>query len=261
MRTIFFCLLFSSVAIADEIYKYESNGKEIEVNSNGNGCTAPETRNGIVRIDCSRLDGPRYFFDESTREIISICPFWGCDILKDNEQNQTCKTECPPKQWPIEISDCDNQVVEGILGTWRLESTLTPSGLSRTHGGWSMTIADDSVLFDFQEVVQFKRSYAVVEKDNRYYKLELEDESEEIETINIKLMPCGLMIEPKAVCSAFCKNLHSEFSEEDRRAILSIVAVGFDDSMIEEFIKRSLEESHQQPFFSNHSFFREVITN
>jgi len=260
MRTLFCCFLVSSIAIADETYTVELVGEDIDVTSINASCTAPQTRNGIVRINCSILDGPVYFFDESTNKIISICPFWGCDLLDDDEQRQTCRTECPPKQWPIEVPNCDNQVVESILGTWRLESSLLPSGLSRTHGGWSMTIADDSVLFDFQEVVQFNRSYAVVENKNRHYVLELKDESGETDTITIKLMQCGLMVEPKAVCSAFCKNLHNEFSEEDRRAILRLLLVGFDDSKIEEFIKMSFEEP-QQPFFSNHSFFREVISN
>ncbi len=261
MRTLLCCLLVSSVAIADEIYTVKRGGEVIDVTSI-HRCFPPQTRNGIVRINCSAFDGPVYFFDESTRENISICPFWGCDLLDDDEKKQTCRTECPPKQWPLEVPDCDKQFVESILGTWRLESTVSPGGLAKNHGGWSMTIAADSMLFDFYKIVQIERSFAVIHNKNRQYILEQKDETGETETINIKLMPCGLMVDSEAVCSAFCENFLDEFSEEDRRIIiLKLLSDAFDDSTVEEIIKRSAEERGQHPVFQNHSFFREVITD
>lgn len=219
-------------------------------------CLPPETRNGIVRINCSNIEGGVYFYDESTGETISVCT--RCNWLKDDKMKHACKTECPPKEWPLEIPNCDNQVAESILGTWRLDSHLVLGVFGPiSHDGWSITITDHAMLFDFHGIVQFERSIAVVDTNNRHVVLELQDDSGETDTVTIRFMPCGLMFKPDTECSAFCKNLNSEFSKEDYRAISKLTGHYLDDATIEKII----EQAPRRPFFSGRDYFREVISN
>ena len=251
-----------SLAVADEVFTVEHDGELIDVSSSNIHCLPPEARNGIVRINCSMFDGPVYFFDELTKDNISICTFWGCGLLRDDEEREACKTKCPPKRWPIEIPDCDSQVVEGIEGTWRHDLNVSPGGLSPVRRGSSMTFTTDSVIFNYYEIVKIKRSYSIVESENRQYILELKDQQGESERLNIKLMPCGLEVKSKDGCSAFCQNVRDDISEEDfREIVIKVLSGGSDDSLIEAVLQQPAEVWRQQSIFPKHSFFREVITD
>src|SRR5262245_621624 len=61
------------------------NGDLISVRRES-GCLPPLTRGGLIKVDCTLLDGPAYYFDESTRRMVEPCSFWFADSVR-----------CPPK--------------------------------------------------------------------------------------------------------------------------------------------------------------------
>jgi hypothetical protein len=234
------------------------NGESYDVTAMP-GCLPPEIKNGMAQINCSLSDGPVYYFDESTREIVQICSW-----LSDAEN-------CPPRQWPIEAPGCDGRVSTDILGTWRLSSYAGPSGFSPVggrgpsgawpnDGGWSMTIAADSIAFDIYESAQIERPYAVVAQDDQRYVLELRDDFGETETIDIELAPCGLVVEAEAACTSFCQNMHNDVPFETvREIVLKLTAGRLDDDLVEEMLSRASDTTQRRSFFPVRSYFRQVI--
>jgi len=58
----------------------------------------PMFRNGIIYLDCgSAVDGPSYYFDEISGALISTCG--GACMAPDPDQEEICKTLCPPPGW------------------------------------------------------------------------------------------------------------------------------------------------------------------
>ena len=60
--------------------------------------TNPAFRNGIIYLDCgAAVDGPAYYFDEASGALISTCG--GACMTPDPEQQEICRTLCPPPGW------------------------------------------------------------------------------------------------------------------------------------------------------------------
>jgi hypothetical protein len=54
--------------------------------------------NGIVSVDCrSSTDGPLYYYDEDTVELINCCG--GCCFTPDPAKAEDCRLNCPPPAW------------------------------------------------------------------------------------------------------------------------------------------------------------------
>ncbi|HLF11701.1 MAG TPA: hypothetical protein VJA26_10850 [Gammaproteobacteria bacterium] len=221
------------------------------------GCLPPVSRGGVIKVDCTLDDGPAHYFDESTRAMIESCSFWFADPKR-----------CPPKRWPLDLPGCDGTVPEGITGTWRFYASPAASGFSPTTGGWTMTLAEGSMSFDFYGTVQIERSYTVVQQSDRRYALEIRDDSSATTAIDIELAPCGILVEANAVCDAFCENIASEFGAPTDAQLRAIVANSLGDRVDEDTLERILETAREleqrqgqqpQPLFPERAYFREVI--
>lgn len=57
--------------------------------------------NGIVLVVCYVPEGPSYYFDEDTVEVISACG-GACVFETDEAQREVCATLCPPPAWTCE---------------------------------------------------------------------------------------------------------------------------------------------------------------
>jgi hypothetical protein len=58
----------------------------------------PEFRNNIIFFDCgAAVDGPAYYFNAASGSLISTCG--GACMAPDPEQQQVCRTLCPPPGW------------------------------------------------------------------------------------------------------------------------------------------------------------------
>lgn len=67
-----------------------------EDHSGGLDCTEVARCNGIVKVDCqSAVDGPLFYFDEASHEVISTCG-GACFVPMDPQQQEVCRTLCPP---------------------------------------------------------------------------------------------------------------------------------------------------------------------
>ena len=56
---------------------------------------------GIGKINCgAELDGPLYYYDLQSEEIISVCG--GACMAPDDEQKIVCQTMCPPAEFICE---------------------------------------------------------------------------------------------------------------------------------------------------------------
>jgi hypothetical protein len=214
----------------------------------------PVSSGGVIKVDCTPLDGPAHYFDESTRAMIESCSFWFADPKR-----------CPPKQWPLDLPDCDGTVPQGITGIWRFYAIPAASGFFPTTGGWTMTLAEGSMSFDFYGTVPAERSYTVVEQSDRRYALEISDDSSATTAIDIELAPCGILVEANAVCDAFCENIGGEVGAPTDAQLRSMVANSFGDSVDEDTLERILEtirESEQpqqpQPLFPARAYFRDL---
>ena len=64
-------------------------------------CDAIEYCNDVGRLDCgSKVDGPLYYFNMHSEEIISVCG--GACFNPGEDQQLVCETMCPPPQWSCE---------------------------------------------------------------------------------------------------------------------------------------------------------------
>ena len=220
------------------------------------GCGPPVSRGGTIQIDCTILDGPVYYFDESTREFIEVCSFWFPDPRR-----------CPPKQWPIEVADCDGAIPPGISGTWRFHATPTFRGFRPSDGGWTMTITEASILFDFYGFSQVERSYSVTHSDDLRYEVELQDESSETRVLRIEPGPCGFFVESDAECDEFCRNLAEELGtptdEELREVVTRSLGEKLDVTQLEWVLSHLPNEAERrqrdpQPLFPERAYFLKV---
>jgi len=213
------------------------------------GCSPPEHRAGLIKVDCTLLDGPAYYFDGATGELLETCSIW-----------VSAPRRCPPKQWPIDIPGCDGQVSGSIVGTWRLYAVPTAGGFSLVSGGWSFTLTDDLMRFDLGGDRQLERSYKVLEQGDQRYTLEIQDEDSARTVIDVELAPCGLIIESAAVCDEFCQNMASPTgvpSDEQIREIARLIVGEQNEESVDGFaasIRASIEQG-PQPRFEARAFF------
>jgi hypothetical protein len=69
-----------------------------EERSRGGHCEETGRCHGIVQVDCgAAVDGPLYYFDEDSVEVISVCG--GACFTNDPVQLELCRTMCPPPAW------------------------------------------------------------------------------------------------------------------------------------------------------------------
>jgi hypothetical protein len=224
------------------------NGDLVPV-GRGSGCLPPQTKNGLIKVDCTPFDGPAHYFDASTREMVESCSFWFPDAKR-----------CPPKGWPVDVPGCDGEVPPRITGTWRFYAMPSAGGFYSVADGWTMTLADESIIFRFGDFGQVERSYGVTEQGNQTYSLEIRDAQAARMLVNIELAPCGLFIDSEGVCDAFCENLADQVgvpSDEQIRNIAKRMGGGQDDEALERIvgaIRESIEQG-PQPIFPERSFF------
>jgi hypothetical protein len=170
------------------------------------GCAPPLSRNGVIQVDCPSLndDGVVYYFDEATRAIIEQCVAFRGDPRR-----------CPPPQWPIEGQSCDGTVPPSITGTWRFYALPGTDGFYPLVGGWTMTLREGSMLFDFPGLARLVRSYTSVAASDGRYTLEIKDARAATTAINVQLAQCGMLVEGAGVCDGFCRNVAAEFGIAD----------------------------------------------
>lgn len=231
---------------ADAAFVIEQNGERIDLTKLPECSGPPERRNGVVKIDCSVLDGPVHYFDESTHELIQTCSIWGRDEA------------CPPERWPVETADCENQATNGISGTWRLHSIASAHGYSQQPDGWAISISADSMIFEFREGFRLVRSYAIASRDERRYRLELRDGRGMTETIGIDLLECGFLVDSGEECGRFCENFRNDVLSDGRREeFLALIGDQFGAAEAD----RLLEALLQQPIFIDRSYYQHVVSD
>ena len=65
---------------------------------------------GFVAPPGPTIEGPSYYFSESTRKLISACGM-ACWVGEDRRRkNETCESQCPPPEW--RASGCDGKYRE-----------------------------------------------------------------------------------------------------------------------------------------------------
>ena len=72
--------------------------KATKVDLSAQYCSKPTYCGEMGRLDCnSAADGPLYYFDKATKDIISTCG--GACMMVDGPNAQMCQTQCPPPEW------------------------------------------------------------------------------------------------------------------------------------------------------------------
>lgn len=197
------------------------------------GCAPPLSRGGLIQVDCAGLDdGVVYYFDESTRAMIEVCGTWFDD-----------QKLCPPPQWPIEVPDCDGAVPENITGAWRFYALPGSDGFYPVTAGWTMTLDENSLWFDFYGVAQVARSYTGVVTGDRRYALEIKDARSATTAIQVELAQCGMIVEADGVCDAFCENLADEIGTPTEQDLRTVVRRALGDNVDEATVDRILADA------------------
>lgn len=212
------------------------------------GCQPPVTKGGLIKVDCTMLDGPAHYFDQATRAMVESCSFWFTDAKR-----------CPPKAWTVDVPGCDGEIPERITGAWRFYAVPTAGGFAPVDAGWTMTLVEQSITFAFTGFAQVERSYTVLEQDNQRYSLELRDDRAATSRVYFELAPCGLFVEAEPTCDAYCENFADEFevpSEEQIRDIARQMAGGQDGALMEQIVATIRESiANPQPIFPERAFF------
>ena len=89
-------IVLTIIAVSGAVFYFwdKSSVSFLDVKSLGLSCEVERTCNGIIGVDCnSDVDGPYYYIDEKTGQIISKCGGY-CEV--------GC-TNCPPKEWSCEM--------------------------------------------------------------------------------------------------------------------------------------------------------------
>jgi hypothetical protein len=224
------------------------SGEVIPINR-GSGCLPPQKRGGLIKVDCTPLDGPAHYFDESTRTMVESCSFWFPDPKR-----------CPPKPWPVDVPGCDAELPLSITGTWRYFALPSAGGFSSVDRGWTMTLDGRSITFDFGGFAKIERSYSVVQGDKQRYSLEMRDDRSAKTLVDFELAPCGLFIESEGICDAFCENLADELgvpTDDQIRDIAQQIGGGQDEKSLEQIVATIRESIEQgpQPIFPKRAFF------
>jgi hypothetical protein len=242
------------VGSADTLAIEMPDGERISVARKA-GCSPPVSRGGVIKVDCTPTDGPAHYFDESTGAMIESCSFWFPDPKR-----------CPPNRWPVEVQGCDGAVPQDITGTWRFHALPSAGGFSSVNGGWTMTLADGSISFDFPAFAQVVRSYTVIDRRDRRYTVEVEDAAAATTTLDIELAACGMLVEANAGCDAFCENMASEVGTPTEEQLRAMLAKSLPESVDEATLARIVESAKSQqrqdprPLFPERAFFR-AVTN
>jgi hypothetical protein len=244
------------VGASDDLAIELPNGEVIPI-ARRNACSPPVSRGGVIQVDCTALDGPAYYFDESTRAMIETCSFWFPEPKR-----------CPPKAWPIDVSGCDGTVPQDIEGTWRLYAVPGSSGFSPMNGGWTMTLSEETVRFDFYGTAEVERAYKIIDRDDQRFSVELRDDLSDTAAIDIELAPCGLFVEADPRCNAFCdtfaKELGTPTDEQLREIVAQSLGDGASETALEEILRGIPDEAERrqqrpQPVFPERAFFRNVV--
>lgn len=62
----------------------------------GGNCTAGDSCEGVLYVSCQpELDGPSYYVDLTTEEVISACG----GTCRGPRAQERCQKQCPPPQW------------------------------------------------------------------------------------------------------------------------------------------------------------------
>ena len=88
---------------AGESNKSSQGEKKLISDIDQTNCSDIKYCGDIGELNCgAEVDGPLYYFDKQTEEIISTCG--GACWRPDEEQQVVCETLCPPPSW-----DCNNE--------------------------------------------------------------------------------------------------------------------------------------------------------
>jgi hypothetical protein len=123
-----------------------------------------------------------------------------------------------------------------------------------------MTLAGQSITFDFGGFAQVERSYSVLRRDDRRYSLEMRDDRFAKTLVDFELAPCGLFIESEGICDAFCENIADELgvpTDDQIRDIAQRIGGGQDEKSLEQIVATIRESIEQgpQPLFPKRAFF------
>jgi hypothetical protein len=176
----------------------------------------------------------------------------------------------PPAQSvePIELRICDAlfdlgeaATPQGITGPWPQYALSTADGFVGVEGGLTMTLADESITFNFDDSARVERSYAVLEQNNQRYSLEIRDDRSARTLVDIELVPCGLLVESKGTCDSFCENLDEELGppteEEIRHMARRLTDSGTfaTEERAIEAIRETIERGPPPPIFDEKALF------
>lgn len=214
-----------------------------------NGCIPPMTKGGLIKIDCTMLDGPAYYFDASTRAMIESCSFWSPEAKR-----------CPPKGWPVDVPGCDAELPQSITGSWRLYALPGAGGFSKLDNGWTMTLNGEAITFAVNGRATLQRSYEVLERRDGRYSLEISDARSARTRIDLELAPCGLFVESEEFCDAFCKNFAAEVgvpTEQEIREVARRITGEPNGESLERIVAalRQSVEQGPRPLFLERAFF------
>lgn len=162
---------------------------------------------------------------------------------------------------------CDNEVPNGIQGTWRTDkhwtlreragnsSLVGEDGVEQSTSTSVMEITTTSITGLNVGLVDVERSYRVIGGAANKFLLELYDAVGETWTITLELVPCGLVVEAEANCvNQFCINLLREMFEK--------MATGSSSEDRSDLVRKStervLQELTEKPQVLMRTYYREV---
>lgn len=71
---------------------------QIDPKKYGQSCEVARICDSVIGINCnSEIDGPYYYVNKNSGEILSKCG--GYCLTADQEQIKICQTKCPAEEW------------------------------------------------------------------------------------------------------------------------------------------------------------------